>query len=174
MDLPDIAWVDAIRCASDRIDRLSRTSADRIDPLPPKARPSPVKLGLAFELLRQEKYREALDVLGGLPAADRDPDVQLLRAGLLTICGDLESAEAVCRQILSCDDMNTGAHYLMALCREHAGDTSAAMEHDRTAIYLDGRFAMPHLHLGRVARRTHHIAACGVEHGKVVSFHRAT
>jgi chemotaxis protein methyltransferase CheR len=28
------------------------------------------------------------------------------------------------------------------------------MEHDRAAIYLDGAFAMPHLHLGRMAKRS--------------------
>jgi chemotaxis protein methyltransferase CheR len=51
------------------------------------------------------------------------------------------------------DELNAGAHYVMALCREHAADAAAAIEHDRTAIYLDAGFAMPHLHLGLMARR---------------------
>jgi chemotaxis protein methyltransferase CheR len=155
VDLADIAWVDAIGRASERIDSLSRGCTTRIEPLPRVAGRSPVELGFVFELLRQERFREALEVLRGLPPeASRNPDAQLLRAGLLTNCGDLESAEAVCRQILSADDLNSGAHYLTALCREHAGDASAAMEHDRAAIYLDGAFAMPHLHLGRMAKRS--------------------
>jgi chemotaxis protein methyltransferase CheR len=155
MDLPDIAWVDAVRCASERIDRLSRDCVGRAEP-PSKVIPHPsVDLGLVFELLRQERFHEALDVLGELPAeAGGDPDVQLLRAGLLTNSGDLEAAEEVCRRILSVDDLNAGAHYLTALCRELGGDTKGAMEHDRAAIYLDSAFAMPHLHLGRMAKRS--------------------
>ena len=155
VDLADIAWVDAIRCASERIDGLSRECVARVAPAAKLAARSQLNLGVVFELLRGERFREALEVLGGLPAeAGSDPDVQLLRAGLLTNCGDLEAAEAVCRKILSADDLNAGAHYLTALCREHAGDASAAVEHDRTAIYLDGAFAMPHLHLGRMAKRS--------------------
>ena len=155
MDQPDIAWVDTVRRASERIDQLSRNCVARIEPRSKVAGPSPVQLGFVFELLRQERYREALKMLGGLPPeAGRDPDVQILRAGLLTNCGDLKEAEAVCRQILSADDLHAGAHYLTALCREHAGDAGAAMEHDRAAIYLDDAFAMPHLHLGRMAKRS--------------------
>ena len=151
----DIAWVDAVRSASERIDSLSRNCTARIEPAPKAVGRSPVELGLVFELLRQERFREALEVLAKLPPeAGRDPDVQLLRAGLLTNCGDQEAAEAVCRQILSVDDLNAGAHYLTALCRERAGDARSAMEHDHAAIYLDSAFAMPHLHLGRLAKRS--------------------
>lgn len=152
-DLPDTAWVDAVRQASERIDNLSRDCRKRVEPLPKPIRRSPPELGLVFELLRQERFREGLEVLHCLPPeANSNPDAQLLQAGLLTNCGDLKAAEALCRQILCTDDLNAGAHYLMALCREHAGDPNAAMEHDRAAIYLDSTFAMPHLHLGRLAK----------------------
>ena len=155
VDLPDMAWVDAVRRASERIDSLSRDCVGRVEPPRKVARVSPVQIGLAFELLRQERFREALDVLRSLPAAESDdPDVLLLRAGLLTNCGDLEAAEVLCQQILVADDLNAGAHYLTALCRERAGDTQGAMDHDRAAIYLDDAFAMPHLHLGRMAKRS--------------------
>jgi chemotaxis protein methyltransferase CheR len=49
--------------------------------------------------------------------------------------------------------LNAGAHYLLALCRESAGDRQGALDHDRAAIYLDPGFAMPRLHLGLMARR---------------------
>jgi chemotaxis protein methyltransferase CheR len=42
---------------------------------------------------------------------------------------------------------------LKALCREHAGDESGAVEHDRLAVHLDPTFAMPHLHAGLMAKR---------------------
>jgi len=155
MDLPDIAWVDAVGRASEHINRLSRDAVGRTEPPPKTVGRSPLELGFALELLHQERFREALEVLGSSPQeTGGDPDAQLLRAGLLVNCGDLEAAEAVCRGILSADDLNAGAHYLTALCRERAGDTQGAMEHDRAAIYLDGAFAMPHLHLGRMAKRS--------------------
>jgi chemotaxis protein methyltransferase CheR len=49
--------------------------------------------------------------------------------------------------------MSAGAHYLLALCREKAGDGRSAADHDQAAAYLDPGFAMPHLHLGLLARR---------------------
>jgi chemotaxis protein methyltransferase CheR len=72
---------------------------------------------------------------------------------LLTNSGHLPEAERVCAQMLSADELHAGAHYLMALCRESAGDTGAAIEHGQAAAYLDATFAMPHLHLGLLARR---------------------
>jgi len=40
------------------------------------------------------------------------------------------------------------------LCREAAGDLKGAVNHDQVAAYLDAGFAMPHLHLGLIARRS--------------------
>ena len=146
-------WVRTIRNASERVGSLVRDQS-LAEPQPEVAGRTAVGVDAALELLRQERFREALDALGDGPAgAARNSDFQLLRAGLLANCGDLEVAESICGQILSYDDLNAGAHYLTALCRERAGDAQGAMEHDRTAIYLDDRFAMPHLHLGRMARR---------------------
>jgi len=161
-DLDGTPWVDAIRTASERIENLARRRGTDAGPLPANAQPAaksngqrpPVELAFALELLRQEKFQEAL---GGLPATSHR-DTQLLRAVLLTNSGDLKAAEAICRQLLSLDDLNTSAHYLTALCREHAGDMGAAMEHDRAAIYLDPAFAMPHLHLGLLAKRSGDLA----------------
>jgi len=148
----DSSWMDVVRIASERINVLLR------DAKPASAEPSGTdaakpNLDLALEHLRQEKFREALELLDGFCATVHDPHVELLRAGLLTQCGDLPAAEIVCRRILAADDLNTGAHYLAALCREGAGDLVGAAEHDRAAIFLDGSFAMPHLHLGRMAKR---------------------
>jgi chemotaxis protein methyltransferase CheR len=77
-----------------------------------------------------------------------------LRAVLLANADELRAAEGICKELLGTDDLNASAHYVMALCREHAGDISAAVEHDRAAIYLDPNFAIPHLHLGRLAKRS--------------------
>lgn len=87
------------------------------------------------------------------PGSTGDPDVLLLKAVLLTHGGDLAVAEKACRELLGLDEMSAGAHYLMALCREDAGDRRGAVDHDQRAIYLDPGFAMPRLHLGLLARR---------------------
>lgn len=164
-DLPP-SWVDAIGGASERIARLAdqaggREPAPRGDGTPQRRAkagtpaPTPSRdLGPAVELLRQERFADALDILRRLPPGSSvDPDAQLLRAVLLTNCGDRAEAEEVCRQILAADDLNAGAHYLAALCREHAGDFRGAVERGQTAVYLDPAFAMPRLHLGLMARR---------------------
>jgi chemotaxis protein methyltransferase CheR len=167
---PDESWVDVIRTASNRIQNLARDCGRPPDLNSPSAhhaagwkdagRRPPVELSLALELSGQEKFREALEVLGKLPLESAaNNDVQLLRAVLLTNCGEISAAEAVCAQLLATDDLNAGAHYLMALCREHVGDRRGAMEQDRLAIHLDPAFAIPHLHLGLLAQRSGDLAS---------------
>jgi chemotaxis protein methyltransferase CheR len=56
----------------------------------------------------------------------------------------------------------------MALCREHAGDSTGAIEHGQTAIYLDAGFAMPHLHLGIMAKRSGDAATAQRELGQAL------
>jgi chemotaxis protein methyltransferase CheR len=108
-----------------------------------------------------------MDLLRALPPeSGSDHDAQLLRAVLLTNGGAVEEAEDVCRRLLASDELNAGARYLMALCREHAGDRPAAAEHDRAAIHLNPRFAMPHLHLGLLAKRAGDVATARHELGE--------
>ena len=117
-------------------------------------RPAAWHLGPALELLRQERFAQALDLMQVLPPeAGRDPDVLLLLAVLLTHDGELDQAEDACHRLLAIDGLSAGAHYVLALCREGAGDYAGAADRDRVAAYLDPAFAMPHLHLGLLARR---------------------
>jgi chemotaxis protein methyltransferase CheR len=145
-------WVDVIRRASERIDALTTPGPRSLDARPLSA--SRPDLGAARELLAREQYSEALDSVSALPlAAASDPDVLLLRAVLLTHRGQLEDAEHACERLLAIDELNAGAHYALALCREGRGDGQGALDHDQVAIYLDRSFAMPRLHLGLVARK---------------------
>jgi chemotaxis protein methyltransferase CheR len=152
------AWLETIQNASDRIQVLTERPRN---PPAPRSRPpnggpltAATQLQLALELLKKERFADALNLLAGLPAeSERDPDVLLLRAALLTHSGQLHAAETVSAQLLERDELNTGAHYLLALCRESAGDRQGALEHDQAAVYLDSGFAMPRLHLGLMARR---------------------
>jgi chemotaxis protein methyltransferase CheR len=168
-EMADSSWFEAVGRSSARIEMLSRESGLRDgNGAGPRIRATAqplleerarVQLRLALECLRQERFRDALDIVEGLaPDMAGDRDTELLRAVLLTNCGDVAAAEEVCRSLLARDELNASARYLMALCREHAGDPVAAMEQDRAAIYLDPSFAMPHLHLGLLARRAGDLA----------------
>jgi chemotaxis protein methyltransferase CheR len=153
---PSGTWVEIIQRASEKIAGLADRSGGPSPAYPAAAgtRPHAWNRALAMDLLRGERFSEALEVLRQLPPESAgDPDALLLRAVLLTNMGERAESEAVCRRLLGIDELNAGAHYLMALCREHAGDAAAAEEHDRTAIYLDAVFAMPWLHLGLLAKR---------------------
>lgn len=93
----------------------------------------------------------------------------LLRATLLTHGGDLGDAEQICGELLLRDLRNAGAHYLMALCKESVGDHAAALKSDRAAVRLDPSFAMPHLHMGMLARRAGDWAAARRELSKAAT-----
>jgi chemotaxis protein methyltransferase CheR len=111
-------------------------------------------LRLALDLLEQERFAEALDLLHAvLPEAGHDPDALLLHALLLAHGGQFAEAEQTCHQLLAINELNAGAHYVLALCREGTGNSRAATDHDQMAAYLDPLFAMPRLHLGLIARR---------------------
>jgi chemotaxis protein methyltransferase CheR len=145
----NVSWVEAIRSSAERVQSL----ADK----PTATTPDKPRWSLApvFDLLRHERFHEALDAVRGLPAeATNDVDAVLLHAVLCAHSGKLDEAELVCRHLLNIDELNAGAQYVLALCCENSGDNDTAIIHDQTAIYLDPGFAMPHLHLGLLARRS--------------------
>ncbi|MEI9850836.1 MAG: CheR family methyltransferase [Sphingomonas sp.] len=158
----DDSWVDTIRKASQRIETLTQARDAPRAPAARGRRPAPTRaaagaaldLRAVVDLLGRERYSEVRGLLHALPPdRARDPEVLLLGAVLHTHGGDLAAAERTCEELLARDEMNAGGHYLMALCRESAGDDRGAIRHDRIAAYLDPGFAMPRLHLGRLARR---------------------
>ena len=166
-------WLETIQNASDRIQALTERpqpeSALRSRFGPDGAPKTAVQLPVILELLKNERFSDALDLLGRLPAdSEQDLDVLLLRAVLLTHSGNLSAAENVSAQLLERDELNCGAHYLLALCRESTGDLQGALDHDQSAIYLDSSFAMPRLHLGLMARRAGDWEGAGRELGQAL------
>lgn len=148
----DTSWFDVIQQASERISTLTK----QVESARVRERTEAVPLDLtsALECVRGERFGEALRCIADLPIEHaNDADVLLLKAVSLSHSGALESAESVCRELLARDGLNTGAQYVLAVCREAAGDVSGAIEHDQAACYLDPGFAMPRLHLGLLARR---------------------
>jgi chemotaxis protein methyltransferase CheR len=174
------SWFNIIRGASERIANLTQqrgsqllgasgTAAIQVQKPRPRTASPTWDRALAVQLMREERFAEAIELLYALPKElMTDTDTQLLLAVLLTNGGDLPEAEKVCDRVLKLDELNAGAHYLMALCREHAGDREAAMGHDQAAAYLDSAFAMPHLHLGLVAKRAADVETARRELGQAL------
>ena len=160
-----VSRVDVVERAPKRI----ATLADCGSPAPSIAART-CDLRPVLEAMRLERFSAALELIRELPAeSDGDPDALLLRAVLLTNNGMLDESEEVCRRLLAVDEFNAGAHYLMALCREHAGDPNGAVDQGQIAISLDAGFAMPHFHLGIMARRLGDTATAQREFGLALS-----
>jgi chemotaxis protein methyltransferase CheR len=155
---PGGGWSDTIRQATERVRMLTRTpeQLQKTNEIvsPTVAKETSADLSIALQLLQEERFEQALAAVHSLPVeAQASPEVQVLRAVLLANRGDLAQAEHACDSVLKIDELNADAYYVKALCCEHAGDRQTAMEHDRTAIYLDPSFSMPYLHLGLLAKR---------------------
>ncbi|HKE18018.1 MAG TPA: CheR family methyltransferase [Kofleriaceae bacterium] len=179
---PADAWIEAIGLAADRIrllatepgsergergqrgerdqrgergrrgDRTAGSAGAR--PPPAAMRAAACDLRPPLELMREERFGEALGLVRAFPPESaHDPDVRLLEAVLLAHSGQLAAAEGACVELLRIDELNAGAHYVLALCCAGAGDARRAIDHDQVAAYLDPEFAMPRLHLGLLARR---------------------
>ena len=145
------AWVETIGKAAGRVGALSQQAGV----VPAAARGSDRRwLDRARDYFTQERFAEALEVMQSFhEASARDPEALLLHAVLLVHMGRLASAEEVCHRLLAIDELNAGAHYALALCRDGVGDRRGAAERDQMAARLDPSFAMPRLHLGLLARR---------------------
>lgn len=151
---PSGAWADEIARATDRVRVLTRPP-DVPSPSPSTDAPVPAgDVAQALALLHQERFAEALEVIQGLPATQRnEPDVMLLNAVLLLNRGPWPPAEEACHRLLAVDRFSAGAHYVLGLCREAVGDRAGSIERHQRAARLDPSFAMPRLHLGLLARR---------------------
>jgi chemotaxis protein methyltransferase CheR len=163
------AWVEEIGRAAARIAALTatplavgrRAEGPPVDVRPgatPAARRAHARarldLSAALDLLHKEQFSEALDQVRGLPVeASSDPDAMLLEAVLLASAARFDESERTCQRLLAIDELNAGAHYVLALCRAGGGHLDQAVHHDRVATYLDPGFAMPRLHLGLMLRR---------------------
>lgn len=155
----DGSWVEVIRRASQRVERLTANPGGGRGASPAAAR-LPSATDQVLELIARERFAEARAFMESLPKeALADADTQLLLGVVLTNAGELGEAERLCALLLARDELNAGAHYLMALAREHQGDPTGAAEHDAAAAYLDASFAMPRLHLGLLAKRRGDFAA---------------
>lgn len=145
------SWVDAIQRSAARIAELSENRPASSGPERPTSNRELLERALA--LFRLERYAEVEALIARSDERALDTDTLLLLAAALTHHGRVADAEAVCARIQARDELNAEAAYLLAVCHEHDGALPAAMREAQSAAYLDPQFAMPHLLLGRLARR---------------------
>ncbi len=159
------SWVDDIGRAAARIAALANQAPTHAASSRAEgARWARSDLRAPLELLHEERFGHALEHVRATPAhASRDPDALLLEAVLLASDGKLAEAERSAQRLLELDELNAGAHYVLALCAAGSGKLEEATRNDRIAIYLDPAFAMPHLHLGLMLRKTGEPQAAGQE-----------
>jgi chemotaxis protein methyltransferase CheR len=171
LEAPGESWVDAIQRSVSRITRLTEPPADVVAEIEALAKPVAAwDATHAARLVHEDRLSEARDLLpGDEHELDVDPDRLLLRAVLLTQAGDVSAAERVCKRLLRMDESSPGARYLMALCRESAGDRAGATEQDLIALHTDPSFAMPRLHLGLLARQAGDLTAARREFAQALA-----
>lgn len=153
-------WEAAIGLATAKIAALASPGPRR----PSAPTPEPSAGDRLMKLLLEERYAEALGVLGPEDPAEASEQT-LLRAIVLAQSGEVVRAQRVCQRLLR-DAPSAGAHYVFALCCEQEGDLVAARGHDERASQLEPGFAMPHLHLALMARRSRDAAAARLEFGR--------
>jgi chemotaxis protein methyltransferase CheR len=167
----DAGWCADIHAATQRVHAMVDGALDqvpgrggdatldppaRLAPRPTTARSAAVAdLEAVHGLLAQERFGEALLRLDQLRSAGIvDRDTVMLRALVLTHTGQFADARIACAELLTIDGTSAGANYLLALCCDSTGDTGGAARMAQRATELDPSFAMAHLHLGLLARRS--------------------
>ncbi|MBM2620194.1 methyltransferase domain-containing protein [Actinoplanes sp. LDG1-06] len=107
----------------------------------------------ALDLLRQEQFRAALDLITSPHPEPLPPRERLLHGVLLAQSGRLDEAIVLARKLSDENGLNPDAHQLLGLCLEDGSAVAEAIGQYRLAAYLDPSFALPRMRLGQLARR---------------------
>ena len=137
----------------------SASTAHQADPLTPPAPHADAPSAASSELMAlfgQERFQEALSLLEHEQPQGESlaPWLSVVYAMLLMHAGRRDDAEAVCHRQLARHPFHADLHHALALCLEAAGQPGEAMESDQAASFLDPAFAMPHVHIGLMARKS--------------------
>ncbi|MBD8526772.1 CheR family methyltransferase [Pseudomarimonas arenosa] len=113
--------------------------------------------GEVEHLLRQENWSAAEQQLRAAGSSDRRS--QVLLAQLCFVNNRIDEAQQRCERLLGEYFLDAELHQLLAMCMEQRGRPKLALEHARRASYLDPKFALPHVLLGRMALKAGQKAA---------------
>jgi chemotaxis protein methyltransferase CheR len=106
------------------------------------------------DLLQQERFVEALDVLEATRMTGGNGGLLCLRnAMLLLYSNKVAEAQALLNTLTNDATLAAEVHYALALCHEVDSRVQEAAYHHKLATHLDPTFAMPWLHLGMLSRR---------------------
>lgn len=100
------------------------------------------------------------DLSAHLPKAGAGPD-QLALAWRLADAGRLHEAHALCRRLQTAGLMTAELHFLAAVVAMELGETPAARESLRKALYLDPDMIAAHVHLERLQSAAGEMPAAG-------------
>ncbi|MGE0709807.1 MAG: CheR family methyltransferase [Planctomycetota bacterium] len=114
-----------------------------------RAPPAPWDPAPALAALAAERFDEVL----ALTETSEASEALLLRAAALMHRGALEDAARELAALNARDELCAQARYLAGRVCALRGEDAPARDHLRAAIYLDPRFALPHLELASLARR---------------------
>lgn len=95
----------------------------------------------------------AAGAAAGEASSGREPPNALARARGLADLGRLEEAGAICRSVLAADRLDVEAHVLLAAIAQELGETGAALDALRGAVYLAPDSAAAHFMLGTLLWR---------------------
>lgn len=157
----EFSWFSNIEESARRIDAVTspQIPASFAQSPPPLTRPRQSgSFQSAFELIRAERFADAIALLQSSRKSgpSDDPDQELLLAVACSNQGQFSAAEEICTRLLRNlrGTLAAEAFYILGLCYEHTGDPSMAMHHYQLATAEDPSFAMPHLHMGLLYKKT--------------------
>ncbi|HUJ57462.1 MAG TPA: protein-glutamate O-methyltransferase CheR [Kofleriaceae bacterium] len=143
----DDRWFGEIAAATGRVNAMVASALAAAPPPPDRLEP-------IRALVRAERFADALAALAALPAElARCGDALLLRAVVATQIDTPAAAAAMCNELLATGAHAASAHYLIAICRDNAGDAAGSAHHAERALACDPTFAMASVQLGFLARR---------------------
>lgn len=151
----DSNWFEQISLSTKKIISLANEKLNSTKhPIQQKKENNNINFDKVKQLFREERFDEAMQTIKHFSTEkNADTDVQILTAIIHINKGELKEAEEICKSILVNDELNAGAHYIVALCCENSGREAESIHHNQASLYLDSNFAMPRLHLGLIYKK---------------------
>lgn len=101
-------------------------------------------------LIQKKQYRQAIELLSPLVAADSSAELHFLLGQIYANLGDYQRAIAHCRQALSLDSLSVDPYYILAHIAEEQGDFPEAKKVLKKIIYLDPQAIAAYWSLGHI------------------------
>jgi len=145
-------WLEPIARSNARVHALAALVSPNAEPVAARTSEPPGALDDIVELIRKERFADALTRIE-TTASDGRSERSLLRAAILTNLGRTTDARGAVEVRLELLPRCAFAHYLLGVCRESLLELEEARQSYARAAELDPTFALAHLREGLLARR---------------------